>query len=316
MILYDKVSWISMVLRVHGSVVSKVWPRVLATTSVSVVFTYLQRYETFHQSLTLAPFLITGLPLGIILGFRNTSSYDRFWDGRKLWGQLVNTSRSFTRQLDAFVVARNPEDAASYEAFRRAALYRLIAFAHALCKHLRRERELDDLKPLLQAAGQSDDEVVRLSEEASPPAAILYRLGGDVRTAGEKGWLESRHAPMLDASIGSLTDVLGGCERIKSTPTPISYLIFIHRAVAIYCLLLPFGVADTVHQLTPLVVFFVSYALFSMDAIGDELDDPFKSSANTLPIAFIARNVEIEIRRRLGEKDLPQPLAPRDGVLT
>lgn len=133
--------------------------------------------------------------------------------------------------------------------------------------------------------------------------------------AQEKGWLESRQAQMLDATLTTLTDVLGGCERIKNTPTPISYLIFIHRAVALYCLLLSFGVADTVHALTPLVVFFVSYALFSLDAIGDELDDPFKSSQSALPIAFIARNIEIEIRRRLGETDLPKPLAPQNGVL-
>lgn len=304
-----------MVLRVHGSVVSKVWPRVLATTAVSVGFTYLQRYETFHHSLTLAPFLITGLPLGIILGFRNTSSYDRFWEGRKLWGQLVNTSRTFTRQLDAFVFVRNPEDAETFAAFRRATLYRLIAFSQALCKHLRRERDFEEIGPLFDAA-ESTQAIATLSDEASPPAAILHRLGGDVRMAQEKGWLETRQAPMLDVSLTSLTDVLGGCERIKNTPTPISYLIFIHRAVAIYCLLLSFGVADTVHTLTPLVVFFVSYALFSMDAIGDELDDPFKSSQNTLPIAFITRNIEIEVRRRLGEKDLPKPLAPRDGVLT
>ena len=311
MIPYERLSWLSMVLRVHGSVVANVWPRVLATTLVSVAFTYVQRYESFHFSLTLAPFLITGLPLGIILGFRNTSSYERFWEGRKLWGQLVNSSRSFTRQLDAFVIARNPEDAASFDTFRRATVYRLIAFVHALRKHLRRDRDLEELKPLLDEA-----EIAQLSEETSPPAAILHRLGGDVRTAGEKQWLESRHATILEGSLVSLTDALGGCERIKNTPTPISYLIFIHRAVALYCFLLSFGVADTVHSLTPIVVFFVSYALFSMDALGDELDNPFRTSANTLPIAFIARNIEIELRRRLGEKDLPKPLAPHNGVLT
>ena len=311
MILYDRVSWLSMVLRVHGSVVSKVWPRVLATTLVSIAFTYVQRYEMFHFSLTLAPFLITGLPLGIILGFRNTSSYDRFWEGRKLWGQLVNTSRSFVRQLDAFVIPRKPEDAADLDAFRRATIYRLIAYVIAFRQHLRRVREHEELKPLLE-----DQEIAKLADEASPPSAILYRLGGDLRTATERGWLESRQAMILEGSLVSLTDVLGSCERIKNTPTPISYLIFIHRAVAIYCFLLSFGVAETVHNATPLVVFFVSYALFSMDAIGDELDDPFRVSANTLPIAFIARNVEIELRRRLGEKDLPKPLAAENGVLT
>jgi len=302
-----------MVLRVRGSVVTKVWPRVLSTTLVSIGFMYLQRYPTFHFSLTLAPFLITGLPLGIILGFRNSSSYDRFWEGRKLWGQLTNSSRSFVRQLDAFVIAKKEDEAADFKAYHRATVYRVIALAHALRKHLRREHDLEELEPFLGKAF-----VASIAKEASPPAAILHRLGADIRTAGEKQWMSSRHAAILDASLNSLTDVVGGCERIKSTPTPISYLIFIHRAVALFCFLLSFGVADTVHSLTPVVVFFVSYALFSMDAIGDELDNPFRSSANTLPIASIARNIEIELRRRLGEdeKDLPKPLSPIDGVLT
>jgi putative membrane protein len=119
----------------------------------------------------------------------------------------------------------------------------------------------------------------------------------------------------METTLVGLTDVVGGCERIKNTPTPLSYLIFIHRAVAFYCFLLPFGVAETVHSLTPLVVFFVSYALFSLDAIGDELDDPFRGTDNALPIAAIARNIEIEARTRLGETDRPLPLAPEDGVL-
>jgi putative membrane protein len=308
MILYDRVSWFSMVLRVHGSVVSKVWPRILVTTVASAIFTYLQRYEAFHFSLTLSPFLITGLPLGIILGFRNTSSYERFWEGRKLLGSLVNASRSLLRQLHVFV--RGKEDA-DVRAFRRDTAYRLVAFVHALRMHLRRERDWDELKPLLP-----EKEIEALHEELSPPAAILHRLGEDVRVAEERGWLHSRHAVVLEASLVTLTEVVGGCERIKNTPTPISYLIFIHRAVALYCFLLPFGVEDTVHRLTPVVVFFVSYALFSLDAIGDELDDPFRGSANTLPVASIARSIEIYARRRLGEKDLPKPLAPKNGVLT
>jgi ion channel-forming bestrophin family protein len=313
MILYDRLSWLSMVLRTHGSVVKKIWPRFLSVTLVSMVFTYVQRYPQFHFSLTLAPFLIVGLPLGIILGFRNTSSYDRFWEGRKLWGQLVNTSRSFTRQIDSYVIATKEDEKAALEKLRHRMIYGCIAVSRSLAKHLRGERDLDALKPLLD-----DDEIAKLKKEGSPPSAILHRLGKDVREAYERGWVDSRYANMLENSLVSLTDVLGGCERIKNTPTPISYLIFIHRAVALFCFLLPFGVADTVHNLTPVVVFFVSYALFSMDAIGDEIDNPFRQSENTLPLSTIARNIEIELRRRLGEKeeDLPKPLPAKHGVLT
>ena len=309
MISDERVSWISMVFRVRGSVVLKVLPRIVATTSTAILFTYLQRWEAFHFSLTMSPFLITGLPLGIILGFRNSSSYERFWDGRKLWGSLVNGSRSLLRQLEGFVVARGPDDD-DVNAFRKEVTYRLIGFVHALKLHLRGERDLTELAPFVDPS-----ELDALATEPSPPAALLHRLGGDLRVAGERGWLVERHAPVLEATLVSLTDVVGGCERIKNTPTPMSYLVFIHRAVAFYCFILPFGVQDTVHALTPVVVFFVSYALFSLDAIGDELDDPFRTSPNALPIATIARSIEIYARRRLGETDLPAPLSPRDGVL-
>ncbi|MBX3192369.1 MAG: bestrophin family protein [Labilithrix sp.] len=310
MIHYDRGGWLSMVLRVNGSVLPEVWPRILATTTVSVVFTYLQQTGHFPWSLTVTPFLITGLPLGIILGFRNSSSYDRFWEGRKLWGALVNASRSLVRQLDTFVVPRRDEDAAAAAELRARSAHRLIAFVYALRMHLRGEKDRKELEGLLPR-----EEIAKLDVELSPPAAILHGLGRELRTAGEREWLHARHAPILEGTLVSLTDVLGGCERIKNTPTPISYLIFIHRAVALYCFLLPFGVAETVRSLTPVVVFFVSYALFSLDAIGDELDDPFRTTKNALPIAKIARNIEIDVRRRMGEERIPEPIRPRDGIL-
>ena len=321
MILYERTSWLAMVFRLHGSVFPRVWPRILVTTAISIAFTLLQRYPRFHISLTVTPFLITGLPLGIILGFRNSSSYDRFWEGRKLWGALVNQCRSFVRQLHTFVLvprhasgADGTEDPKEIErrvlAFQKAASYRLVAFALSLRMHLRRERDRSELASLIP-----QDELDALGEEPSPPAALLHRLGLEVRDAVGEKWLRARHAPALDATLSQLTDVVGGCERIKNTPTPISYIIFIHRAVAVYALLLPFGLADTVHELTPVVVFFISYAFFSLDAIGDELDDPFKTSENCLPIATIARSIEIYTRRRLGESPLPEPLAPQKGVL-
>ncbi|MBS2020698.1 MAG: hypothetical protein JST00_48040 [Deltaproteobacteria bacterium] len=312
MIVYDRGNWLSMVFRVHGSVVKHVWPRVVAVGVLATVLLVLQhQYPVLRRSLTTTPFLLTALPLGIILGFRNSSSYERFWEGRKLWGSLVNASRSLVRQLDSLVIARKPEDKDAVDAFRRETCHRLAAFAHALRMHLRGERRLEELAPLLSA-----EEIASLAEEPSPPAAIVHRLGRDLRTAYEREWLESRHVQVVEGSLVALTDVLGACERIKGTPTPISYVIFIHRAVAFYCFLLPFGVFDTVKELTPVVVFFVSYALFSLDAIGDELDDPFRPTPNGLPLDTISKNIEIYVRRRLGETKLPEAPRPVDGVLT
>jgi ion channel-forming bestrophin family protein len=311
MIVYDRVGWLAMVFRVHGSVVRRVLPRVFTTTLVAVGFMVLQdRFPVFRRSLTVTPFLIVALPLGIILGFRNTSSYDRFWEGRKLWGSAVNGSRSFVRQLASLVRARRSEDEDAVTRFRKVTTYRLIAFVQALRLHLRSQRDHADLDPFL-----TKEEVSALRDEPSPPAALLHQLGRDVGDAHARGWLDTTHVLLLENSIVGLTDVLGGCERIKNTPTPLSYLIFIHRAVAFYCFLLPFGVFDTIKLATPVVVFFVSYALFSLDAIGDELDDPFRPVPNGLPLSALSRSIEIYARKRLGETDLPPPIKPAKGVL-
>ncbi|MFO0640178.1 MAG: bestrophin family protein [Polyangiaceae bacterium] len=313
MIVYESTHWLGMVVRVHGSVVKRIWPRFVVTTAIAAALTWLQRDPRFHMSLTVPPFVITGLPLGIILGFRNSSSYDRYWDGRKLWGALTNQCRSLVRQLHTLVDAPDGASDAQreeLEALRKEVTYRLVGFVLALRLHLRREKD-----PALLAPYLAPEELAALSEESSPPAALLHRLGLDLRRAARSGLVDKLHVPAVDATLSALTDVVGGCERIKNTPTPISYIIFIHRAVAVYAVLLPFGLVDTVHAFTPVVVFFISYAFFSLDAIGDELDDPFRRSDNALPLDTLSRNIEIFARRRLGEKDVPEPLAPVNGVL-
>jgi putative membrane protein len=281
-------------------------PRVIAVTVVSIAVVFLQeQFPVLRRSLTTAPFLLTALPIGIILGFRNSSSYDRFWEARKHWGALVNSTRSFARQIESLV--RGGEEAAP---FKKEMAYRVIAAVHALRLTLRGEKDLAALRPFLSA-----EEISALGQEASPASAIVHRVGRDLGVAFDRGWIDAMHVPVMEQSLVAITDVIGACERIKNTPTPISYVLFIHRAVAFYCFLLPFGVLDTVKSLTPVVVFFVSYALFSLDAIGDELDDPFRRTRNGLPLSTLARAIEIFIRRRLGETDVPAPLEPVDGVL-
>src|SRR5687768_10850005 len=110
MILYDRGRWLQMVFRTHGSVVKEVMPRVIAVTIVAIAVMFGQEhFPVLRRSLTTTPFLLTALPIGIILGFRNSSSYDRFWEARKHWGSLVNTTRSFTRQLDSLLRAPDEE---------------------------------------------------------------------------------------------------------------------------------------------------------------------------------------------------------------
>ena len=121
--------------------------------------------------------------------------------------------------------------------------------------------------------------------------------------------------PAIDSQLVELSNILGGCERIKNTPIPFTYTILIHRIVAFYCLLLPFGIIDTAGELTPVVVLLISHAFFGLDAIGDEIEQPFGTLPNHLPLATISRNVEINLLELTDDPSRPEPLTPVNGLL-
>lgn len=311
MFIGEKRSWIRTIL--SGMVLPRIWRRVLAVTALSIATTILYRsIPALHISLTNTPFVLIGLPLGVFLGFRNTSAYDRFWEARKLWGSLVNTSRSLTRQVLTLVGPLDAEGATvdDVRAYQRRYVHTVIVYVHALRMHLRGE---DPHSPTEHPL--ATDALERAASEPNVPLAILQELGELLREARTRAWISELHVPIVEGSLVGLTDVQGACERIKGTPIPFSYTVLMHRIVAVYCLLLPFGVADSVGWATPIVVLFVSYALFGLDAIGEEIEQPFGVDTNDLPLSAIARTIEINLRSRLGEADLPTPLKPRNHIL-
>jgi len=300
----ERLSWLRLLFKWRGSVLARVWLRILFVTSIAVVNTAVREYSDYlHFSLTPSPFILIGLPLGVFLGFRNGASYDRFWEGRRLWGALVNTSRTLTRQI---LTLTDPDQ----KAFHREMVRRIIAYAWALRFHLRDEAD-DGVVGRYLPPGERE----AYAGERNLPIALVQRMGERVSDAWRAGWIHVEHVPTFDASLTAFCDIQGACERIKSTPIPFSYSVLIHRIVAIYCFLLPFGFAETIHWLTPLVVLFISYAFFGLDQIGDEIEDPFGVDVNDLPLGAMARNIEINLMQRLGETPLPEPMQPVDGVL-
>jgi putative membrane protein len=227
-----------------------------------------------------------------------------------LWGSLVNTSRTLGRQLRLFLhvaklePSRDAEQLATIREFQREMTHRVIAFAHALRLHLRREPPFEKLAEYLPA-----NEVDELRKERNVPDAIVSRIAQRMQSAWRRGWIDPLHVPLVDASLTAFTDIQGGCERIRSTPIPFSYTVLIHRIVAVYCLLLPFGLYDTVKLATPLVVLFVSYAFFGLDAIGDEIEEPFGLDPNDLPLLHLSTMIEGDLRVRIGEP-APSPIQP------
>ncbi len=312
MFVEKRFSWIATVA-LGGTALPHIWMRTLTVTAISIAVTFAYReVPALHYSITTTPFVLIGLPLGIFLGFRNNTAYDRFWEGRKLWGSLVNTARSLTRQIITLIEPQPEADDKAPEAIRAhevAMVHMLIAYAHSLRHHLRESDPFSTLARILP-----EQEVVRLRGESNVPIAILQRMAGLMVEARRKHWIHALHVPVLEQSLTALTDIQGGCERIKSTPIPYSYTVLMHRIVAVYCSLLPFGLDETIGWATPVVVLFVSYALFGLDAIGDEIEQPFGLDPNDLPLSTISRAIEANLRTRIGEEP-PSLFEPRDGVL-
>ncbi|AKU97150.1 putative membrane protein [Labilithrix luteola] len=310
-----KQSWIATVI-LGGFALPNIWTRTLTVTGIAIAVTLLyMRIPALHYSITSTPFVLIGLPLGIFIGFRNNSAYDRFWEGRKAWGALVNTSRSITRQVLTLTEAQPDATERSEEAIRAfevRMVHLTIAFVHTLRKQLRDSDPFPALQRILKD-GEAD-EVERLRGEENVALAILQRLGDLLVEARRKHWIHPFHVPVIEQSLVNLTDIQGVCERIKGTPIPYSYTVLIHRIVAVYCSLLPFGLAETIGWATPAVVLCVSYALFGLDSVGDEIEQPFGIDTNDLPLKAISRNIERNLRKRLGE-DLPPVVQPERGIL-
>lgn len=304
MIVRDRPNGLRLFLTMRGSILTSIWKSLAITTLLAVLVTW-SHGELWHHKirLTITPFTLMGLPLAIFLGFRNNSAYDRYWEGRKLWGELVLRSRNFARQCLSLVDDEPNTPAAEH--LRTRMIRRTIAFAHALRHNLRRTGAEADVAPHLHPV-----EWAALRGRVNLHQALMLEMGEDLARCRRAGLVDSVRAATLDATISAMVATAASCERIKNTPVPFSYTLLLHRTAYLYCFLLPFGLVDTIGYLTPLVVAIVAYTFYGLDALGDEIEEPFGDSPNDLPLDAICRAIEIDMRDALGDAELPPPLTP------
>lgn len=313
MIVRDRPSGLKMFLLLRGSILPQILPSLIATTLIAIVVT-ISHGDLFALKITLTtiPFTLIGLPIAIFLGFRNTAAYDRFWEGRKLWGELLLRSRNLSRQCQSLIAGAEPAKASLGLAdVRVRMIYRAIAFSHALRHLLRDEEATPELKSLLL-----ETEWQQLQQASNKPDFLMLKMGEDLGRCLKEGRLDGCLAAAIDATLSAMTAAAASCERIKSTPIPFSYTLLLHRTAYLYCFLLPFGLVDSIGFMTPLVVAIVAYTFFGLDALGDEIEEPFGLDANDLPLTAICRTLEINLRESLGDEHVPAPLAPVNYCLT
>ena len=308
MILRDRPSALRLFLVMRGSVLPSIWKSLLATTLLAVAVSFTDGRLWGHKiAIGAIPFTLMGLPLAIFLGFRNNAAYDRYWEGRKQWGELVLRSRSLARQCLSLMESGDTPDGD----LRARMMRRAIAYAHALRHRLRRSDPSADVAPWLAA-----EEWERIRLLPNLPHALMLEMGADLGRSLRERRIDPFLAPPVDATLSAMTGVAAACERIHGTPIPFSYTLLLHRTAYLYCWLLPFGLVDAIGDLTPLVTALVAYTFFGLDALGDEIEEPFGTSDHDLPLDAICRTIEIDLRTALGDTTLPPPLLPVDYRLS
>ena len=286
------------------------WPLlILVLYDVAVVLAY----KVLHWdwvALPHIPLTLLGSAIGIIVAFRNQSSYARWWEGRTMWGGVISNSRSFARQVTTVMMPLNETEATEVKLAQRRLVYHQIAYAHALRQQLRGLPPWEELKRLL-----TEQELSELREERNVPLAIQQRMGALLRECQVRGWIDIAHWKALDDSLDDLLDAQGGTERIKNTPMPKQYDYFPQLFVQIYCMMLPLGLVQNMGWYTPLGSTLVGFIFLALDKIGRDLDDPFENTIYDVPLTAITTTIEINLRQLLGETALPEPTNPVGGVL-
>jgi ion channel-forming bestrophin family protein len=227
--------------------------------------------------------LVPSIVLGLLLVFRTNTAYERYWEGRKLWGTVVNKVRNLARQIWVAIAETAPADKVA----KIHTIQLLAAFAVAMKLHLRAEPPNTELAGLVSA-----DQFVKLQTMNNPPLEIAFWIADYLQSQRENRKLNTYQLTACLSSLDSLVDAMGGCERVLKTPIPLAYSIHLKRLLLLYCLTLPFQMVGALGWWTPVVVALISFAVFGIEEIGIEIENPFGHDSNDLPLDTICRTMQ------------------------
>jgi len=282
--VYNAKDWLGFIFKIHKSdTIRKLWSSILFMGLLSWLVAYLELdYFGLSQSSALKNtsilHTVIGFVLSLLLVFRTNTAYDRWWEGRKMWGKLVNDSRNLSVKLHALL----PEDD------RASRIYfsnKIKLFAKVLHTHLTSE----STKYMLDE--EEHPEYEEYLQAHHPPTKIVGKMYVALQKLERGNVITKYDKIILDENLNGLLDVAGACERIKNTPIPIAYAVFIKKFIFVYVLTLPIGyVFTTGYFIVPLVMI-IFYVLLSIELIAEEIEDPFNGGTDDLPTAKIAQNI-------------------------
>ncbi|QNF35765.1 hypothetical protein HUW51_07575 [Adhaeribacter swui] len=297
MIVREKQNWLRLLFVWRGSILKDILPRLVFLFLFSVLVVYFRgKLLDYDFSFNPVPLTFIGIALAIFLGFRNNASYERFWEARKLWGSLLNTTRSLTRQ--AITMSGLSANSPQVSLF----VHLLIAFTYTLKHQLRQTEANSDLTRLLPTSLATS-----IQKGQYKPIRILKELGIWIQQRKQEGHIDSVTETAFDYNLNKLSEIVGGCERIANTPIPFPYTLLLHRTVYAYCYLLPFGLVDSSGWMTPLFVVLTGYAFMGLDAVVSEIEEPFGLEPNDLALNGMSKMIESTLLEMI---DLEAPFLP------
>ena len=291
MVNYNPKVWFSMIFHAYSRAVMKtLMPALIFMGFFSALLCYaLLDILRFHENdfhTTISMHSLLGIVLGLFLVFRTNSAYDRWWEGRKLWGSMVNNTRNFAHKLNAFLEKKDVEN-------RQWFAQMIPNFVVSVKEHLRKGVNSRDLDIL------DEKFLSRLEGVKHIPNRLSSMLYERVNNLYKDKSISGEHLFLLDKELKEFSEILGACERIKSTPIPYSYTMYIKQFIFIYVVTLPFAFVTTSGYITIPIVMLITFVLLSVELIAEEIEDPFGRDINDLPTDELAEKIKDNVREIL-----------------
>ncbi len=278
------------------------WPRLLlliAFTALACLIMDRLPRELLQALSYAAGFL--GTALAFLIGFRNNSAYGRWWEGHHIWSKLKYDSRSFALLVKSLI-----DGGEATAVTRKTLIHRQIAFAWWLNRFLRQLDLGEELDGLISA-----EERAAATRRQTPPLALLETQGKTLRELVEDGRLDTYRQVRFTELIQGFNESLSSCERLKKTPFPMQYTWFVYYTLVVFLFVLPLSLAGHLGYWAIPFAIIIGYAYIMLEYVGRYIENPFENEVNDVPMDYIARTIEIDLRELNGETALPEPIKPR-----
>lgn len=280
MINYNPKSWVTLIFSIHKSDTLRIlWKEIVSMGLLTLLVAYIDINffpNARYLEKLIAVYQLIGFVISLLLVFRTNTAYDRWWEGRRKWGELVNDTRNFALKLNSILTE---------ETDRRYFSRMISNFTFALKEHLRNGVLWNELD-------LTDEEKQLLERKNHVPLAIVALIYEKLNALKKQGLITEGEYVALDGNINSFMNTCGACERIKKTPIPFSYSIFLKKFIFIYVVSMPLAFVTSFGYFSAFIATFVFYALVSMEVLAEEIENPFGHDDNDLPTDQLAENIQ------------------------